>query len=86
MDNNNEKNKQCNNQYKIDIYNSYNNNKLIEELIADIKEKSSIIKKFGNDIKEKANLSFLTEYNELYSGHNKISNEKEGKLKQIIIY
>ena len=72
--------------YFDNIRNNDNDNELIEELRADIKEKSNIIKKIRNDLKEKEKLPSQTEYNILYLEHDKISNELEGKTKQIKIY
>ena len=72
-----------NEDFEDEEYDNKNKNKggekLIEEMRADIIEKSNIIKKLGNDLKEKQNLPTQSEFNMLHYDHEKISNELEEK-------
>ena len=48
---------------------------------ADIIEKSNLIKKLGNDLKEKEKLPSQTEFNQLHYSNEKISYELEEKTR-----
>lgn len=85
--NDNYNNKTKNDEFEDEEYDDNSNNKnknkdgekLIEEMRADIIEKSNIIKKLGNDLKEKQKLPSQSEFNMLHYDHEKISNELQEK-------
>lgn len=80
---NDNNNKPKNDDFEDEEYDDKDKNKggekLIEEMRADIIEKSNIIKKLGNDLKEKQNLPSQSEFNMLHYDNEKIANELEEK-------
>jgi len=59
------------------------NEDLIEEMRADLIEKSNLIKKLDKDLKAKEKLPSKMEFDRLNSNHEKVSNELEEKIKYI---
>ena len=59
------------------------NEELIEEMRANLIEKSNLIKKLNKDLKDKEKLPSKIEFDRLNSNHEKVSNELEEKIKYI---
>ena len=83
--NNNKNNKKKEENHDINIINDINDNnkKIIEELRADLAEKSNLIIKLGNDLKKKENLPSQSEYDKLHFNNEKIANELEERNRLI---